>query len=152
MKSQNSICWLRRDLRLRDHRSLYESCHESNFVYIVFIFDTQILKDLKKNDRRISHLVGHIKSLKNELMALNKDIILLKGNPVDLIPELCHKLDCRAVYTNEDYEPYAKKRDLAVFNKLKEHEISFYSYKDQVIFSGQEIVKGNQTPYKVFTP
>tara|TARA_Y100000590_G_scaffold466313_1_gene641255 strand:- start:4471 stop:5679 length:1209 start_codon:yes stop_codon:yes gene_type:complete len=85
-------------------------------------------------------------------MALNKDIILLKGNPVDLIPELCHKLDCRAVYTNEDYEPYAKKRDLAVFNKLKEHEISFYSYKDQVIFSGQEIVKGNQTPYKVFTP
>ena len=35
---------------------------------------------------------------------------------------------------------------------LKKHDISFHTYKDQVIFERDEVVKDDGNPYTVFTP
>ncbi|HEX5024427.1 MAG TPA: deoxyribodipyrimidine photo-lyase, partial [Agriterribacter sp.] len=53
---------------------------------------------------------------------------------------------------NHDYEPYAIERDTQVKNYLMEQQISFTTYKDQVIFEKSEVVKADGTPYTVFTP
>ena len=37
-----SLVWFRRDLRLADHRALYEACRYSSTVYGVFVFDDRI--------------------------------------------------------------------------------------------------------------
>ena len=54
--------------------------------------------------------------------------------------------------TNHDYEPYARKRDKAVFQLLQQHSISFKTCKDQVIFEKDEITKSDGSPYVVYTP
>ena len=56
--------------------------------------------------------------------------------------EILHDYDVRAVYTNHDYEPYAKERDEAINQLLAEHDIPFSTYKDQVIFERDEILTG----------
>jgi deoxyribodipyrimidine photo-lyase len=56
------------------------------------------------------------------------------------------------VYTNRDYEPYAKKRDAEVADYLQQQGIDFYDFKDQVIFETDEITTDKGDFYKVFTP
>jgi deoxyribodipyrimidine photo-lyase len=57
-----------------------------------------------------------------------------------------------SIYFNHDYELSAIKRDNAIADWANENGISFHSYKDQVIFEKDEVVKDDQKPYTVFTP
>ena len=45
------------------------------------------------------------------------------------------------VFTNHDYEPYAKERDGEIVELLAAKGICFHTYKDQVIFEKDEVVK-----------
>jgi deoxyribodipyrimidine photo-lyase len=60
--------------------------------------------------------------------------------------------DIAAVYTNTDYEPYARERDGEITSLLAAKKIPFHSYKDQVLFDKDEVLKDDDTPYTVFTP
>ncbi len=48
--------------------------------------------------------------------------------------------------------PYAQKRDHEIAAFLKQHNIHFSTFKDQVIFEKSEVVKDDQLPYTVYTP
>ncbi len=147
-----SICWLRRDLRLNDNAALFHACNNSNEVFIIFIFDLNILNKLEKNDRRVSFIENSIKDLQKKLSNLNSSIIVLYGYPVKLIPQIALELNVQSVYTNYDYEEYGKNRDKEIQNSLTSNSINFYSYKDQAIFDRNEILNLSSNIYKVFTP
>src|SRR5215203_5668433 len=66
--------------------------------------------------------------------------------------QLIHDYKIENVYTNHDYEPYARIRDEEVAKVLKANGILFYSLKDQVVFEKTEVVKENDKPYTIFTP
>jgi len=79
---------------------------------------------------------------------MGSSLLILHGNPVPLYASMQPK----AVYTNHDYETYARKRDEAVAQVLAKKNIPFKTYKDQVIFEKSEVVKDDGQPYTVFTP
>jgi deoxyribodipyrimidine photo-lyase len=60
--------------------------------------------------------------------------------------------DIRAVFANEDYEPYARQRDSVVRQYLQSQGATLRLFKDQVIFHKEEILTDKSTPYTVFTP
>ncbi len=62
------------------------------------------------------------------------------------------QFDVKRVYTNEDYEPYAIERDRQVSELLSSKGVDLRSYKDQVIFAKEEVVKDDGNPYLVYTP
>ncbi|PSR13361.1 MAG: deoxyribodipyrimidine photolyase, partial [Bacteroidetes bacterium] len=66
--------------------------------------------------------------------------------------EVLSTYDVQAVYTNRDYEPYARERDTAVGQLLADKGIPFHLFKDQVIFEEGEITKKAGGVYTVFTP
>ncbi len=77
---------------------------------------------------------------------------VLHGTPENAIRKILSDFDVKAVYANHDYEPYAVKRDGLIAGILKESGIPFHTFKDQVIFEKDEVVKSDGTPYTVFTP
>ncbi len=89
-----------------------------------------------------------LKVLKQQLEELGSSLLVLHGIP----SEIFKVMNPRAVYTNHDYEPYARERDESVKKILEGKGIPFRTFKDQVIFDRDEIVKGDNTPYTVFTP
>lgn len=138
------VVWLRRDLRLHDNAALYHALKENSDVLPLFIFDTGILNNLEdRNDARVQFIHDSLSVLKAELEKLGSSLLVLQGNPV----EIFKNLRPRSVYINHDYEPYAIERDNAV-SKI----VDLKSYKDQVIFDKDEILKDDGTPYTVFTP
>ena len=149
----NSLVWLRRDLRLYDHNALFQALKNSKSVYCCFIFDSEILNELNnKIDRRIDFIWNSLKEIKTDLNKLGSDLIVETGDPVDIIPSLIKKYKCSALFINKDYEKYAINRDEKISKVLLKNNIQFNKYKDQVIFEEKEILTQNSTPYTVFTP
>jgi deoxyribodipyrimidine photo-lyase len=147
-----SIFWHRRDLRIEDNAGLYKALSKSTSVTPIFIFDTTILDKLPKNDQRVIFIHQEIGRLKKEYRNLGSDLRVEYGIPTELIPAIAKEISATAVYTNRDYEPYAKKRDLVLFETLKNSGIAFIGTKDHVIFEKDEVLKNDGGPYTVFTP
>ncbi len=147
--SEVSLFWFRRDLRLQDNAGLYHALKENEHVLPIFIFDVSILDKLEdKADRRVDFIHQSLEHLKEELKKSGSSILVLHGNPI----EIFKKISPKAVYTNHDYEPYARKRDEEVKVLLQSRGIEFKTFKDQVIFEKDEVVKDDGKPYTVFTP
>ena len=147
-----SIFWFRRDLRLKDNHG-YQALESEKKVLPIFIFDEDILDLLEnKSDKRVDFIVQGLQTLNSFLKSKNKGIKIFKGKPLEIYKKLTENYEIEAVYCNEDYEPYAIKRDQEIANFLASKNIAFHQFKDQVIFHKDEIVKADKKPYTVYTP
>lgn len=148
-----TIFWFRRDLRLEDNTALFYALSENIDVQPIFIFDDLIVDKLPSPyDKRVVFIYETLKKLKAELNKLQSDLLIFKGKPIDIFKQLTQKYSIKSVYINHDYEPYARKRDNEIAAFLTEKNISFNSFKDQVIFEKNEVLKADKKPYTVFTP
>ncbi|MBK6266338.1 deoxyribodipyrimidine photo-lyase [Marivirga sp. S37H4] len=148
-----NIFWFRRDLRLFDNTGLYYAQNEKKPVLPIFIFDTEILNDLvDKKDARVSFIHHTLKEIDLQLKKLGSGLLILHGKPEEVFEKLIKDYEIDTVFTNRDYEPYAKERDQKIDDLLKKNGIDFLDFKDHVIFEEKEILNGSEEPYKVFTP
>jgi deoxyribodipyrimidine photo-lyase len=152
-KQPVSVFWFRRDLRLDDNAGLYYALKSSFPVLPVFIFDKEILSQLQdKDDARVTFIHQTIENLAKELQKYGSSLLVLYDKPADAWHKLVNNYEIKAVYTNHDYEPYAKVRDESISQLLRAHHVIFKTYKDQVIFEKDEIIKEDGAPYTVYTP
>ena len=152
MKNKVSVFWFRRDLRLEDNTGLFHALNSPHTVLPIFIFDTEILSSLKKDDARVSFIYEQLRQLREELRSRGSSLGVFQGKPADIFKKLKTQYNLREVFSNRDYEPYARIRDKEVGDLLAEDHIKFHLYKDQVIFEKNEIVKHDGLPYVVYTP
>ncbi|TXK72984.1 deoxyribodipyrimidine photo-lyase [Mesonia sp. K4-1] len=152
-KNKVSIFWFRRDLRLDDNLGFLQALKGEYPVLPIFIFDKGILSELPNDDARVSYIFEQLQIMRKELQEnYESSIGMFYGKPLNIFEKLLDDYDIQAVFTNTDYEPYAKERDSQIQNLLENKEIEFFSYKDQVIFEKSEVVKSDDTPYLVYTP
>ncbi|NLR82883.1 cryptochrome/photolyase family protein [Chitinophaga eiseniae] len=153
MKPEVSLCWFRRDLRLEDQAAFYYALCAGKPVVPVFVFDTNILDDLEdKQDLRLQFIHEALEDMQRELVLYGASLDIFYGTPAAAFAYWTQRYNVAAVYTNHDYEPYAKVRDALVEKELRERGISFHTYKDQVILDRNEVLKDNGEPYTIFTP
>ena len=152
MAQKVSLFWFRRDLRLEDNKALNAALNSGNIVLPLFTFDQEILNKLEVNDARVAFIHQCLESINRKLTALRSGLSVYTGRPSDVFQKLLVEFDLEAVYTNADYEPYALKRDSEIANLLGKHNIPLKTFKDQVIFEPNEVLKGDGQPYLVYTP
>lgn len=153
MSQEVSVFWFRRDLRLDDNVGLLEALKSNHQVLPIFIFDKEILSKLPKNDARVSFIHDTLQRMRKQLQEeCESSIAMYHGSPIDTFKTIIEDFNVKTVFTNRDYEPYAKNRDKKISDFLKENEIEFKTFKDQVIFEKSEIVKSDGDPYVVYTP
>ncbi len=153
MKQSINIFWFRRDLRLDDNAGLYHALKDKNPVVPIFIFDRNILDELEdKEDRRVEFIHLALQDMQKQLLKIGSTLDLRYGTPEEIFLTLLKEYTVEKVFTNHDYEPYAKKRDGAISKLLNEQGISFHTFKDQVLLEKDEVLKDDGKPYTVFTP
>ncbi|KSA13500.1 cryptochrome/photolyase family protein [Maribacter dokdonensis] len=153
MSQEVSLFWFRRDLRLDDNVGLLEALKSNHQILPIFIFDKEILSKLPKNDARVSFIHTTLQRMRKQLQEeCESSIAMYHGSPIDTFKTIIEDFNVKTVFTNRDYEPYAKNRDKKISDFLKENEIEFKTFKDQVIFEKSEIVKSDGDPYVVYTP
>ncbi|WP_428419908.1 cryptochrome/photolyase family protein [Methylibium sp.] len=154
-----ALVWCRRDLRAHDHAALYHALRAARQVWVVFVFDREILDALPRVDRRVEFIRDSLVDLDAQLRTLGRShgtegvgLIVRHGRPREEIPRLAAALHVQAVYANADDEPAAQARDARVRGALADAGIAFHPSKDQVVFETDELLTGGGTPYAVFTP
>ncbi|TDS20850.1 deoxyribodipyrimidine photo-lyase [Maribacter caenipelagi] len=153
MSKKVSIFWFRRDLRLDDNIGFLEALKGDYQVLPIFIFDKEILSKLPKDDARLTFIHETLQNMRNQLQKEHdSSLAMYFGKPIDILKSLTQEYEVMSVFTNRDYEPYAKERDEKIASFLKKNSIEFRTFKDQVIFEKSEIVKGDGDPYVVYTP
>lgn len=146
------IFWHRRDLRTDDNAGLSKALQLENNVQPIFIFDKNILHELPENDQRVKFIYQEIQRVKKEYQSQGSDLWVFYGKPKSVFKELLNSYTIEKVYSNRDYEPYAKERDKSIFELLKAEEVEMIGAKDHVIFEKSEILTNNGDPYKVYSP
>ncbi|ANH60558.1 cryptochrome/photolyase family protein [Dokdonia donghaensis] len=148
-----TIFWFRRDLRLDDNVGFLEALKGDHPVLPIFIFDKEILDKLPEDDARVTFIYNELQKMRDTLQAEHdSSLAMFYSTPEQVFKEFIADYDVQAVITNRDYEPYALERDKKIASLLEENDISFTTFKDQVIFEKDEIVKGDGDPYVVYTP
>lgn len=153
MKPLVNIFWFRRDLRLHDNAGLTHALKDKNPVLPVFIFDQNILEELEnKTDRRVEFIHLALRDMQVQLLKRGSSLDVRYGTPEQVYKELLQEYTVDKVFTNHDYEPYARQRDAGIAQWLKKQGVLFHHFKDHVLLETDEVLKDDGKPYTVFTP
>jgi deoxyribodipyrimidine photo-lyase len=143
-----SLIWFRQDLRVKDNPALINAANHQQVLPIYILDQTIPTKALMGGASKWC--------LHHALVALNKaldgNLIVISGDPALIIPKLCKEHDIGAVYWNRMYEPWAIARDTSIKDDLKARHIGVRSSNGSLLWEPMQVLKKDETPYKVFTP
>ncbi|KAA0276291.1 MAG: deoxyribodipyrimidine photo-lyase [Chloroflexi bacterium] len=138
-----AIWWIRRDLRLADNPAL-QAALAAGPALPVFILDPAFDDS---SPRRKSFLYEGLSALGGELRKRNSSLVIRKGKPIDALRDLFDEVKAEAIYAEEDFTPYARKRD-ALIQKL----LPLNLVQGQTVHHPKNILKQDGRPYTVYTP
>ena len=147
-----SVFWFRRDLRLTDNTALKMALESGHPVLPIFIFDTEILGELPENDARVSFIHQILNSIHLKFLERKSGLRVFHSSPLEAFQTLFNEYQVHSVFVNRDYEPYARQRDAEIEAFAGSRRASFLSFKDQVVFHENDVLKPDGKPYTVFTP
>ena len=140
-----NIWWIRRDLRLRDNPALAAALAGDEGVLPVFVLDEQLLA--KPAENRQSFLFSGLRSLQADLQQLGSGLLIRRGDPLREIPHLAAESGAGSVFAEEDYSPYAVRRDAAVAKLVNLRLVHGLGVHPPTL-----VTKTDGSPYTVFTP
>ena len=138
-----SIWWIRRDLRLADNPTL-QSALQADFVIPVFILDTAFSRQSR---RRRNFLYEGLSALDRDLRSRNSYLVIRSGKPDNALLQLVRETGAEKIFAEEDYTPYARKRDSLVAVQLPLQLVH-----GQTVHHPEIVRKADGKPYTVYTP
>ncbi|QSE98030.1 DASH family cryptochrome [Fulvivirga lutea] len=102
-----ALIWFRNDLRIQDNELLTKGLDQFD-IYPLFIFDDRQFEKLpqlgftKTGSFKAQFLIESVEELKSSLQSLGSDLIVRKGLPESIIPELAKELKAKKVFTSKE--------------------------------------------------
>ena len=146
-----AIFWFRQDLRLSDNPALLAACQCYDQVLPIYIDDQHLLpSQLGKASQAWLH--HSLSQLQQSLQRHGSDLFFFKGDASSTLQQLTQQLNIDAVFWNRCYESQAITRDTQL--KAALHAQGIYAHSDNALLFNEpwQILKKDQTPYRVFTP
>jgi deoxyribodipyrimidine photo-lyase len=143
-----NIVWFRQDLRRRDNPALTAAAARGRVVPVY------ILDDVSPPPR---HRLGGASRwwLHHSLEALRADLgelVLLRGDPREILPQLARDWSATSIFWNRRYEPFAMARDASIKASLRALGIEVHSFNGSLLFEPWEISNRSGDPFRVYTP
>lgn len=150
---ETSVVWFRRDLRVYDLPALAAAV-EAGPVVPCFIFDDRLLtRGRFVSPTRVRFMLGCLEDLRGSLRERGSDLILRRGSPESVLPELAEEVGASHVHWTADISPWAVWRDGRVGNALDRAEIGHTAHPGAyVVDDPGPILSGKGTPYTVYSP
>ncbi|MCB0115079.1 MAG: deoxyribodipyrimidine photo-lyase [Caldilineaceae bacterium] len=111
---RTAIWWIRRDLRLTDNQALHAALAHADNVLPVFVLDPRLVGSEFSGEKRTAFLYGGLRALDADLRGRGSRLILRTGKPEDVLPDLVQQTGASVIFAEEDYSPFARRRDDAV--------------------------------------
>jgi len=144
--SDVQIVWLRRDLRMADNPALYEAARKGP-VCAVYVLDDAAAGHHAMGGASRWWLHHSIESLSRSFAKRNARIVLRRGDAVEELCKVADALGTRSVHANRHYEPWWRKAQGALAEKL-----DLTLHDGNYLFPAGHVTTGSGEPYKIYTP
>ena len=128
-----AIHWFRRDLRLADHQALAAAGEGGRPVIGLFVLDPGILHGPDVGRSRLAYLLEALASLDEGLRRRGSALVIRRGNPHEVVPNVAAETGSRLVTAVRDFGPYARTRDDAVAGLLAQAGRSLWLSAEQLV-------------------
>lgn len=144
--------WFRKGLRLHDNPALHKACENAKHVYPVFVLDPWFLSpdpsapspgSTRVGVNRIRFLLQSLNNLDARLQERGSRLLLFKGDPVSVIPDLLKKWNIKRLCFEFDTEPYAQTRDKSVKEAAAAAAVDVFCPISNTIFNPEETIRKN---------
>lgn len=142
-----AVWWIRRDLRLTDNRALDAALAYGRQVLPVFILDPELLGSPYVGTKRLAFLLDGLRKLDADLRTRGSRLIVRKGVPENELAVLAAEGSADAIFAEEDFSPYARRRDTRVAQHLPLRLVGGLT-----VHQPGTVLKADGSPYTVFTP
>ncbi|MBF2098397.1 MAG: deoxyribodipyrimidine photo-lyase [Gloeomargaritaceae cyanobacterium C42_A2020_066] len=146
------LFWHRRDLRLEDSTGLAAGRALTPRIVGLFCLDPILLRGPGVAAVRVQYLLGCLADLQQAYHRIGSHLILVEGDPRQMIPQVAATLRPQAVYWHQDVEPYARQRDAAVAQALADLGIPSQTFWDQLLHPPDAVTTQAGRPFTVYTP
>ena len=146
------LFWHRRDLRLADNLGLAAVSAITLEVTGVFVLDPAELEHPTMAPARRWFLLESLRELQQRWQQAGSQLLLLQGNPVELLPRLAQQLGAAGVAWNRDVEPLVRQRDRELATVLKAIGVRVAADWDQLLVPPEQLKTGGGDPYRVYGP
>jgi deoxyribodipyrimidine photo-lyase len=141
-----SVVWFRRDLRVRDQPTFVEAA-KAGRALALFVLDPALLDPSGAARRTV--LFRCLRTLDERL---GGRLLVVRGDPADVVPRIATAVDARQVHIAADFGPYGRARDEAVEKALAEQGGELVRTGSPYAVAPGRVTKPDGTPYKVFSP
>lgn len=150
--SASALVWFRRDLRVRDHPGLRQAAAEFAGVVPCYVVSDWTGSHRWTGSNRQSFLCESLRSLAGNLAVAGSRLIVRTGSAVDILPRLAVEAGARVVFAHREVDPFGRKVENALRDRLAEIGVELRLHKDLCAFEHEEVLTGGGEPYRVFTP
>lgn len=142
----------RRDLRLQDNTALIQALRDGYKVLPIFVFTPEQI--LKKKNSYFSHpavqfMCESLEDLNEQLKKYHSQLHLFFGSNRDVLESIAKHHSIQAVYFNEDYSVYAKKRDKEIITWCEKKNIRCQTKEDYGLLPLNKGLLEDKRPYMV---
>ena len=156
MAASRVLFWHRRDLRLADNLGLQAAVAISPAVMGVYVLDPALIHPPESlppmAPARLWFLVETLRELQQRWLEAGSRLLVVAGDPVQLLPRLASLLEVPVVVWSRDVEPYARERDRQVAKALQADGRQVLVDWDQLLLAPDLIKTGGGDPYRVYGP
>lgn len=145
-----TIHWFRRDLRLADNPALVAAVDEArradDEVVPLFVVDPALWASA--GTPRLAYLARSLGALDE---ALDGRLVVRRGRPADVVPDVAREVEAPAVHVTAATEPFGRRRDDAVARALGD-DVPLVATGSPYAVAPGRLRTQQGTPYEVFTP
>jgi deoxyribodipyrimidine photo-lyase len=156
MSSPRTLFWHRRDLRLADNTGLQAAVALGPAVTGVYVLDPLLITPPQQlppmAPARLWFLIETLIELQQRWREAGSRLLVVAGDPVELLPRLASLFDAPTVVWSRDVEPYARARDRQVAKALQADGRKLLVDWDQLLVAPELIKTGGGDPYRVYGP
>ncbi len=147
---RRSIVWFTTDLRLDDNEVLVSAIKHSDEIIPVYCFDDAHYRIIsyrfqKTGKFRFQFICESLIDLDNRLRALGSGLMVVRGNPADVLGDLANQFDVSAIFAKSEVAPEELKTQSLVQLRLSDlncrletFHISNLLHPDDLPFSRQQ--------------
>ena len=106
MAPSTAVVWFRRDLRVADQPTFLAAADAADRALALFVLDPALLTP--SGAARANFLFGCLRELDE---ALGGKLLVVKGDPADVVPRIAKAVGAQTVHVAADYGPYGRERD-----------------------------------------
>jgi deoxyribodipyrimidine photo-lyase len=145
--SDTAVVWFRRDLRVRDQPMFLAAAEAAPRALGLFVLDPALLEPA--GAARCTFLY---RSLRDLDAALGGKLLVVRGDPTDVVPRIAAAVDAATVHVAADFGPYGSARDEAVATALAEDNRELVRTGSPYAVAPGRVRKSDGEPFRVFTP